>query len=163
MARALEASVTTQHLQYFEFVYGHLSGKVSVKAIEARLLVWELTDKQWFSSRSTHFPKLMTFLKGLRCCKEIYLYKIQDVQALIVPKSYRKMTFHSPLPNSSILEVRTPNAPVKGSRDYLELIDGLHEMDRTFCKHIDYSARGCMLRKTESRYTTEAVENYRSM
>jgi hypothetical protein len=129
---ALEATINTQYVFHFDFFDGCLNAKVSVKAYLAIILVWELLDKEWLSSYSTHFPRLMSFLKQFSCCRVIYIYN-QDVQALIIPKNYRKMTSFPPLPKCSIVQVRMPNPPTVESRDYMELVDSLQWIAPSAC------------------------------
>lgn len=80
--RAQEATINVQQLNHV------------VEAYQAIILVWELLDEEWFSSDSTHFPRMMSFLKQFSGCRVINIYN-QDVQGLIIPKNYRKMpSFH---------------------------------------------------------------------
>ncbi|XP_040374763.1 uncharacterized protein LOC121052887 [Rosa chinensis] len=118
--RALEATID-RYVHLFEFFDGYLNANVSVKAYEATILVGELLDQEWFSSYSTHFPKLMTFLRKFRSCSKINLY----VQALIIPKNYRKMTSVPPLPETFTLQAWMSNPPLVGSIVYLEMEDSL--------------------------------------
>ncbi|KAK9935417.1 hypothetical protein M0R45_022520 [Rubus argutus] len=118
--RAQEATINAQQLNHF------------VEAYQAIILVWELLDEEWFPSDWTHFPRLMSFLKQFSCCRVIYIYN-QDVQALIIPKKYRKMTSFPPLPTCSIVQVRMPNPPTVESRDYMELVDSLQWIAPSAC------------------------------
>ncbi|KAK9935419.1 hypothetical protein M0R45_022522 [Rubus argutus] len=122
--RAVEATINTQNLGFFNFL-GHLKARVSVKGAcqWGNLAVHEIWNEKFFLSYSSYFSALMNFLKRFGCCKKISLYN-QNFNALIIRKTFRK-AFSSPLPKSCILEVIMPNPPTEASRDYLDLMDSL--------------------------------------
>ncbi|KAL6137658.1 hypothetical protein ACLB2K_062947 [Fragaria x ananassa] len=126
--RALEASIKSKGIHRFElFDANRDQATVDQPTIDqATILVGELMDQERLSSDSTYVPRLVRFIKSFSCCKEVNLYN-ENLQALTVPKNYRKMTSLPLLPKTSTLEVRIPNLPLFGGRDYYdELVETLH-------------------------------------